>query len=209
VNLRPGELVFGVAPEILVDCARQLREKEEPFSLDGFSRALGAPVDEAADVLQAMVCDGFFQQAAAGTYTGTAKFNQLAASKISEGLTRSAAEALLARVVSKARHINDHPEEFQARVDCIVVFGSYLGDKPVLGDLDLGVRVSEAPRGDAGAAKLSRLRWLMTHQSPTGRVFSELRLRKPAVVSIHQLGEVLELGTPYRVVFGAPAVPAP
>jgi hypothetical protein len=42
----------------------------------------------------------------------------------------------------------------------------------------------------------------MTHQSPTGRVFSELRLRKPNVVSIHQLGEVLELGTPYKVVFG-------
>jgi hypothetical protein len=150
MNLRPGELVFGVGPEILVDCARQLREKEEPFALEEFSRALGAPVDEAGDVLQAMVRDGFFEQAADGTYTGTTKFTQLAASKISEGLTRRAAEALLARVLAKARHVNDHPEEFQARVECIVVFGAYLGDKPVLGDLDLGVRVLEMPRKTDG-----------------------------------------------------------
>jgi hypothetical protein len=202
MHLRPNELVFGVAPEILLDCAQQLRDGERPFSLDDFSRALGAPLDESAPVLQQMLAHGFLLARDDGTFGRTQKFSQLAAASISEGLTRSAAETLLGRIVTKAHEINERVEEYEARVQCIVVFGSYLGDKPLLGDLDIGVDVAELPRVREGRLKFSELRQIMTHQTPSGRVFSELRLRKPKLISVHRLGEVIELSTPYKVVFG-------
>jgi hypothetical protein len=206
MHLRPGELVLGVAPEILLDCARQLRDGEAPITLDAFSRALGAPIDEAEPVLQRMVSSGFFAPAADGGFNRTKKFSQLAAAKISSGLSRPDAESLLQKVIAKANHINAHADDFGCRVDCIVVFGSYLTAAETLGDLDLGVSVKELAR-DRERLSVSELHRLMSQQSPTGRVFTELRLRKPKLISVHALREVLGLDTPYVVVFGeTPAI---
>lgn len=202
MHLRPNELVFGgVAPEIILDWAQQLRDGERPISLDAFSRALGAPLDEAAPVLEEMVRAGILEQRGDGTFDRTVKFTQLAAASISEGLPRSQAENLLQRVVARAQQINERPPaDFTCRVDCIVVFGSYLTGKAILGDLDLGVGTRELRQGPR-KSPVNIMR-LLSLQSPTGRVFSELRLRKPKLISIHSLQEVLEMNTPFKVVFG-------
>lgn len=68
MHLLPGQLMFGVAPVLLIDCARQIHEgdyndKKHTFDIDAFSRALGAPVRESGPVLQAMLADGFFERA--------------------------------------------------------------------------------------------------------------------------------------------------
>lgn len=201
MHLRPGELVFGVAPEILLDCAKQLKDGDEPITLEEFSEALGAPTDEAEPVLKLMTEAGYFVPGDNG-FERARPFTQLAAARISNGLSRAEADALLARVLLKAQEINGAPALHRVRVECIVVFGSYLGDKAQLGDLDLGVRVTEISEPREGRMSISELRKALQGRSPSARARSALGLRRPRDISIHDLEEVLHLGTQFRVVFG-------
>lgn len=205
MHLRFDELVFGVAPAILIDCAQQLHQRaDQPFSLNDFCEALGAPIREAEPVLKQMISSGFIttQAAASNTFLATPKLGQLALSNISEGLPRAQADALLTRILDRAKSINADPTKHGCVVVRIVVFGSYLTNKETLGDLDIGVELKERPRQrgpDERSAYRDLLRGLAT---PTSKVRSLLRLRKPKQISIHNLEEVLQLGTPYRLVFG-------
>ena len=65
--------------------------------------------------------------------------------KMVKPISRALADELLERVLQKAKEINDDPELFYG-VACIHVFGSYLSEKQVLGDLDLGVSVKCKPQ---------------------------------------------------------------
>lgn len=196
MNLRPNELVYGVAPEILIACARQLHRFEKTFSTDDFCEAIGAPKLESQPVIDHMVADGFMRSHAeiADSFEPTTKLAQLALARISNGLPRSEAEQLLKSVVRKAEEINGLSESHGYTVTCLVVFGSYLSEKLVLGDLDIGVASS----------------WKPVQSSPVGdwksvlsaSPISSLRLRKPNKISIHELTEVLELKTPFQVVYG-------
>jgi hypothetical protein len=137
---------------------------------------------------------------AGGQYSGTKKLSQLANANIGGGITRKEAERLLAAVIKKANEINGDTE-FSASVECIVVFGSFLTDKEVLGDLDLGVHVREHRRSKQSARELFEM--FREGRSPQARVYAALRLRRPRKISVHQISEVLSLKTPYRVVFGS------
>lgn len=204
MHLIPNELVFGVAPEILVDCARQIHLRDlKPFSLNEFSEALGAPTRESKPVLEQMVAEGFFQLDAAdsGLYRPTPKLGQLALASISNGLTRADAVKLLERVIERARVINSDPDKYACEVVCLVVFGSYLTDKSVLGDLDFGVELREISRKDRRRPAMGILE-LLRRASPTSKAMSALRLQKPKQISVHKLDEVICLGTAYEIVFG-------
>lgn len=214
--LRSDELLFGVAPAILIDCAQQLhRLADRPFSLNDFCEALGAPIREAEPVLTQMISEGFIaaQAASPNTYRATSKLGQLALSNISEGLPRPQADVLLARIIDRAASVNADPQKHRCLVVRIVVFGSYLTDKETLGDLDIGVELKELPR-PPGANRRSAYRDLLRGlATPTSKVKSLLRLHKPKQISIHNFEEVLQLGTPYRLVFGkqldVPPAPPP
>jgi hypothetical protein len=202
--LHPNELVFGlVAPAIMVDCARQLHRKGRAFGFEDFCEALGAPAHECQPVLDRLVTEGFLEvsQAADPRFVSTNKFRQLALAPIGEGITRQDATRLLDSVIRKARLLNAEPGTPKYLVTCIVVFGSYLGDKPVIGDLDLGVHI-ERPSLTAGevAELVSMLR--MGRPTPDIKAMRALQLRKPTKISVQDLSGVLSLGTPYRVVFG-------
>jgi hypothetical protein len=204
MRLHPNELVFGlVAPAIMVDCARQLHAASRAFDIDDFCEALGAPARECQPVVDQLVAEGFFEvgQAAPRRYAPTSKFGQLALAPIGEGLTREAATKLLNAVIHKAKVLNAEAATPKYLVACIVVFGSYLGDKPVLGDLDLGVYI-ERPvlTREEVAQQVSLLR--EGRSLPGDKLMRALQLRKPAQVSVQDLDAVLRLGTPYRVVFG-------
>lgn len=203
--LIPNELFFGVAPEILVDCAQQFHAREgRPFSLTAFCEALGAPVDEASAVLIEMVAAGFFsvEEGSADCYGPTTKLAQLALASISHGLSRAEAAKLLQRVIDKAKLINSDPEQYACRVICLVVFGSYLTDKEVLGDLDIGVEIRELHRSEESSRSDIR-KFLMGGSTPRSRALAALRLQRPKQISIHLFDEVLRLDTPYQLVFGA------
>lgn len=198
MNLAPDSLKFGVKPEFLIDCARQLVLLDS-FTREDFCEALTAPELEAIPVLQAMIGEGYIQTSPDGPkLLPTELLRRLAVASVSHGLPRADAERLLERVVRKAREINADPTVHCGRIVRIAVFGSYLSDKPVLGDLDLAIEVLELL-----ALKERRRRILKEIRlaGPTQRIMSALRLRKPQLISTHTYKELLSLETPFRVVF--------
>jgi len=209
MHLLPDQLMFGVAPTLLIDCARQIHERDydderHAFDIEAFSEALGAPVGESGPVLQAMLADGFFERTEGeeNRYIATRKLGQLDLASISPGISRDEADTLLARIVEKAAWVNARPNEFDHHIDCIVVFGSWLTDKPHLGDLDIGVELDElADRGDRRKGE-SIDGWLSRGMAARNRALRALRLRQPKKISVHGLDEVVRLGTPFMVVFG-------
>lgn len=206
MHLLPHQLVFGVAPEILLDCARQLHDQFAPsFSLNDFCQALGAPAHEALPVLQSLVAEGFVLSAARdgiATYMPTTKFSQLALAQISEGLNRAQADQFVQAVIEKAKAINADPTQYPCAVQCVAIFGSYLGNKCTLGDLDVAVQLGR-PRWPEGTTKSDIWRMIQGRkQSPSVKSLVALRLRKPKYLSIHTMEEMLGLGTPYKVIFG-------
>lgn len=203
MHLNPNKLMYGVAPAILIDCADQLHRMDCSFTFDDFCQALGAPRAEAKPVLDQMVADGFMRldEFAPDTYAPLPKLSQLALGNVSEGISRAEAERLLAAVIKKAEEINANPERHNCAVDCIVVFGSYLSKKEVLGDLDIGVDVRQLVKQKRQPGQSMR-DYLFGAGSPTRQVFASLRLRKPKKISLHELEEVASLKTPFQVVFG-------
>ena len=205
MHLAPDRLYFGVAPTLLVDCAVQLRDRESGFSRDDFCKALGAPWREAKAVMQEMLQQGYFVPGGLGdAFLPTMKLRQLASASISHGLARSEAERLLRRVVEMAASVNAQPAKYPRSVSCLAVFGSYLGDKPLLGDLDIAVELGPERREPDIGKRVHIEELLRRNRSESNRTMAALRLRKPKFISLHLMDEVLELGTPFEVVFGRP-----
>ena len=202
MHFEPGSLPFGVSPAILIDCANQLAHRSF-FSFDDFCRALGATRSEGAAILSAAIDGGLVESNARATdqYVGSQLFRQVSLARIGEGLHREEAERLLKRVLDVAKSINANPTKYDCTVLCVVAFGSFLSDKPILGDLDLGVAIEEIRR-PVERRSYKDIRKMLAAASPTSKAMSALRLRKPKVISVHKLSEVLGLGTPYKVVFG-------
>lgn len=208
MNLLPDQLVYGVAPRLLIDCARQLRamSSKEPRSItiDEFARALGAPIGEAQPVLEQMIAADYFVRTdddQEPLFT-TSKLSQLALAKISHGLTRAEADQWLTRITAKAHELDASRADEDYGIQALVVFGSYLGDKPVLGDLDIGVALME-PRCPIKVDSLPLWRFFQLDDARINRVYSGLRLRRPQLISIHKWHEVHSLQTRYRVLYGA------
>jgi hypothetical protein len=175
------------------------------FPLKTFAKHWGHPGTEATPVLQQLIDAEFIQigDSPDGPYVATQKLGQLALARISQGLSRGEAEALLRRVIEKAREINGDAEQYPCEIVCLVIFGSFLGDKALLGDLDIGIHLGPARLSEADRKKALML-WLKNgKRPPEAKSMSALRLRKPNLISLHSLEEVLSLGTAYRVVFGA------
>jgi predicted nucleotidyltransferase len=209
MHLLPDQLLFGVAPALLVDCARQIHDRDwdehrHSIDIDAFSKALGAPIGESAPVLQAMLEAGFFEPAdgTVGRYLPTRKLGQLALASISPGISRQEADALLAQIVEKAGWVNARSDQYDHRIACVVVFGSYLTDKPHLGDLDIGVSLEELRDRRRKNEGEDIYAWLRRAGAARNRALRALRLRQPKKISVHKLDEVIGLNTPYRVVFG-------
>jgi predicted nucleotidyltransferase len=204
MKLDPDELMFGVAPSILIDCAVQLHERESDFDLDDFCQALGAPVEEARPVLDELVRAGFAKPDGSNTcrFRPAKKWGQLALANVSRGLARADAEALLEKIIAKACAINSSTDDRYRKISCVVVFGSFLRKVPVLGDLDIGVALDPTDERRLEPAGLSLAEWFRKSSAPDRQTRSALRLRKPQYISIHKYDEVIGLKTPYRVVFG-------
>lgn len=199
----PGGQLFGVAAGILIECADKLLDGSERFSEEAFCAAIGAPWDEARPVIESLIAAGYLERVEGyEPLKGTKLFNQLANAHVSPGMTRPEAQILLDRVIAKAESINADPQ-YACKVTCIAVFGSYLTDAPVLGDLDLGIahrtdRTLEAIQAERGGL-FDRL------TAPSRRTFAALRLRKPKQISLHEFSEIGVLKTPFKVVFGDPS----
>lgn len=213
MRLEPGKLVYGVAPEILIQFAYRAtrwmwdnrREDDEWLDIGTLCWALGAPWWEARPVIEAMTADGYLDKAAGETerWAPTEQFRRLALASTGRGITRAEAEALLAKVIERARWINCHPTETLHTVVRVAVFGSFLSDKAVLGDLDLAVELQRVPRALDWLPRSNERTWYTETDRRYHKTFCSLRLRKPRLISLHGFAELEGLGTPFRIVFDA------
>jgi len=216
VHLEPDVLIHGVSPPILLDMALQLHDinqsswsESHEFSLEDIAIALGATLAEARSVTEALVADGVFARGEGHErgYFATQKLGQLANASISKGITRQRAEVLLQDVIRAAEMINADPEKYPYQVTCLVVFGSFLTDKATLGDLDIGLLLRQTVFFTGSEFGIEQR--MKIDRSHYNRSRAALRLKKPKLVSLHELDEVVRIGTPYRLVFGElPNVPA-
>lgn len=202
MNLSPHSRLYGVHPLIVRQAADRLADLSR-FTFEDLLAAFGATEAEGQMILSGMLRDGTVSAATDGsTFLPEQRLRQLAIAKIGEPLTRAQAEHLLRCVIKKAEEINSDEVGYGCRVDCIAVFGSYLTDKQLLGDLDLGVTVSRVRSSKPDPREMAFGWWRDRRRSAEAKVYSALRLRRPDDVSIHDLAEVRSLGTAYRVVFG-------
>lgn len=205
MRLAPDELKYGVKPALLIDCADQLCDRGEEFTFADFCRALGAPEVEAEPVLTAMIADGMIEADARvnDRFHKTKTLSQLALASISLGMSRNAAEKLLQAVLKRAEEINADPATYPYSVACLVVFGSYLSDLTLLSDLDIGVGLGVGRKRSYDEVRADVQGMSRGRRSSESKTWSALRLRKPKVISLHSLSEVVDLGTPYRLVWGS------
>ena len=107
-------------------------------------------------------------------------------------LKRAEADRLLAQVIKRAKYINANPQEYPARVTLLVVFGSYLTDKPVLGDLDIAVEMEAAGPGEPDAGNEPFEAFVLTMEA--------LRIDRPRLVRVCGMHEVEHMQAPYKEV---------
>lgn len=207
MHLVPDSKPFGVDVRLLQQAAWALREPDREINLDDMRRAFAATTRECEDLIRQLVQEGYLTPSAGkpGLYALTGKFAQLCLAKISHGLPREEADTLLSKIVRKAEQHNAFVTADDCYVECVVVFGSYVTtNKPVLGDLDIGVALSEPKNRCQWLPTESSLVWSRRLHAPYRRAEAALRLRQPDKISIHQWAEVVRLMTPYQVVFGTP-----
>jgi hypothetical protein len=133
-------------------------------------------------------------------------------------LSRAKAEQLLAEVIERACEINGD-DHYAMRVNAIVVFGSFLTAKPMIGDIDLAVQLrprfenrQEQDTAERNARERGRPRNIVEAVAwPDIEVRRALRTRS-RVLELHEIGmleAVLRLtpGTPFKVVLGEWAPP--
>ncbi|MGY4500892.1 putative nucleotidyltransferase [Bradyrhizobium sp. GM24.11] len=106
---------------------------------------LGVSVTEAEAVLQAMIAAGFIEpkseQRADETdllFTVTDLGSRLCVARFVKRITREKADALVRDMLERVTEINGR-DELVLRVKRVRAFGSYAGDAPEVGDIDLAV----------------------------------------------------------------------
>ncbi|MHA6768076.1 hypothetical protein [Sphingobium ummariense] len=126
---------------------------------------------------------------------------------------RARADQLIAQMVTEAEAVNADPTMIH-RVTLLAVFGSYLGDKPVLGDLDIAIKFDALWEPDTYKAR--RRQFMEDHPPPEyvrrdyfGRMFwpetvLRRRMKIGRGISLHDFSELLLMECPYLVVFGEP-----
>lgn len=79
-------------------------------------------------------------------FVETDKGRRFAMSRADPPISREKADLLLGELIEKAKIINAS-KEYIYRVESVKVFGSYLTDKEILGDLDVAVKISPKLEG--------------------------------------------------------------
>lgn len=216
MRLSPDSLHYGVHPTILIACADTLSYSCF-FTMDVFCCALGAPADEAQPVLECLIRDGYIVQGTppdeiaeqklarakindfSDLYFPTLNLGQLANASISHGIPRADADLLVAQILESAKYINAHPVEFGGHcISQLVIFGSYLTDKQLLGDVDIGVTTAFDKSVLPSTPKRHDYN---EHQQYYRKMISKLRCKKPKIVSIHDMDDVISINATFTVIY--------
>lgn len=204
MRLDPDELYHGAAPVLLQTAFKLLSKRYiKCFDIRDFCIAFGAPIDECQPIVDGLLKDGFVELKDAN-YHFTDSSTRLLNAKITKGVTKDEAIELLNKVIKKAEMINANPE-FGHTVDKLYIFGSYLTDKELLGDLDIGYVIKETPGAFTSEQQKSKLnentyRYTSFAGSKYREVMRLLKLNNKHI-SLHTLSEIVSMNTAYAQIF--------
>ena len=205
MRFTPGQLVHGVDAKILRHGLRRLQsdwgDGSAVFRPDDLARCMGVTVSEASALLVRLAAEEVVERSGAAneSYEPGPGFFRVTAAAINNGVPRAEAEMLLAKVQVKVVEIDGQPDIYWHRVSKLAVFGSYLGDTPVLGDLDIAFEVQQI--GDYAHFGYAQKDAYAFHVECVKRMYkteTALRLRRPDKISLHVLAHVEDMGIPYR-----------
>jgi len=171
-------------------------------------------------VLANLVTEGLLVQDAPDRWSCTDKARDLQWTS-RKRLSREKAEQLVAGMLERVQEVNAD-ERYAMRVETVVVFGSFVTDRSMIGDIDLAVRLrprfqDRGEQDQAEAAARSRAkgtRNIVDYYSwPDTEVKRALRNRS-TVLELHDMGILegilrLRPDTPFRVLFGTWALGTP
>jgi predicted nucleotidyltransferase len=166
---------------------------------------------KAEAIVQALLDAGYIENASNDAKSGNRHVVsdlgiQLRNAKFVRRITRHEAEKLVAGLLERVKQVNKR-DELTHRVTEVRVFGSYLGNKADLGDVDLAVQFTPRRPTHVEEAKLRAAQsgktmgnYLQIITYGRHEVRQILKNRSP-YLSIHEFGEPEKLGVPYRVLF--------
>ena len=119
-----------------------------------------------------------------GIYSLTIQGNALAGAKATAGITRKGAERIVTEFLKRVREVNADGQ-FAFRVDKVGVFGSYLTDSEILGDIDLVVSLEPREKDATRQHDLHMARVQATEH--LSHLTSDERILWPATEVMHYL----------------------
>jgi hypothetical protein len=213
MHLVPNSQLYGLSARVVRDFLR--RFAFQVFDEECLRDHLKIDDATAKTVVAALLSDALiefeWQGSVNPTYRTAPKGRQLAAAKFAPQISRAAGERLLAAVIARAQDtVAQRP--FVFRVSKIALFGSMLGDAPLVSDVDIGLEVETPFDGEQYAencrtriesAERSGKRFRTMIESvawPRTELIQYLRGGE-RYVSIHSFHELLLLRCPYRLAF--------
>jgi len=164
-----------------------------------------------------LVAQGYVEEAQNGVYKFTDKAGELVRASAASKVSRKTAEDALAGLLERVKQYNLDPDKIFT-IETVVVFGSFLGTKDKLGDLDVAGKYRDRNLKDPDRAKTA-----LAYAEQSGRIFSTffhqlswaeielsqiLKARK-RTIKIQPWNVFLKMAAknpdriPYKVVFGS------
>lgn len=218
LQIGKGQHITGVPLILVRDFFRHIVAWHgHSFELSQLQERLGLSEAPAVALAEELIVHGYIARGPDHDYALTDKGEELVRASASGKIKRRTAESALDGLLKRAKEYNADASKILT-VDAIAVFGSFLGDKAQLGDLDVAVKwrdrvadVDRAERAHAYAERSGRqfsnfvefLAW------PETELFQILKARK-RTIRIQDWRAFTRLVAkdpercPYRVVFGDP-----
>jgi len=158
MNINPKETMFGLpilkVREVLRHALKERLWGDSSKKVTGkVTQILKQPTTVAQELVNQLLNENYifwekekFPDGVQYKLSETEKGRRFGIAKATTPLTRTKANELLQNLIERAKSINENPE-FVFFVERIEVFGSYLTDKELLGDLDVGVKLDRRYNG--------------------------------------------------------------
>ena len=158
MNINPKETMFGLpilkVREVLRHAIKERLWGDSSKKVTGkVTQILKQPTAVAQELVNQLLNENYifwekekFPDGVQYKLSETEKGRRFGIAKATTPLTRTKANELLQNLIERAKSINENPE-FVFFVERIEVFGSYITEKELLGDLDVGVKLDRRYNG--------------------------------------------------------------
>jgi hypothetical protein len=167
LQVRSTDTITGIPIKRIRNFFRYLVSwHQHSFELPRLQEQLSLDKESALALASELEAQGYINPPENGTYEFTDKGEELVRASAAGNISRKTAEAALAGLLERVEQYNSDPDKVLA-IEAVIVFGSFLGPKEKLGDLDIAVKVR-----DRNPTDLDRAATALAYAERSGRHFS-------------------------------------